>query len=1018
MASQKVQQVTLSFPKKGVDRSMPVAEQPDLTCPDAVNVRTFTALGDRATGGKRSGTIKAFDVQAGESATRQGAGLIVVPRTVVEPTPTTGTWEPYTDDFSRYIVIGGAGITNTKAQGNYTIHYRRRNAAWTVGSDAANWTFGYGGTLNATSNLDMGMSGSTSLGAPILSVNYPTKNQIRVRIQAYPQATTTDVQAGVSYEPTYTGPFVRGSVGKDSFFVAYLQCVGQNQVQLAIDKHAAGTVTRIATSQRTLALSGIAQSDAFCTLELSANETTLRASVNWPKFMTPDADSLVVESNTDLASNNCAGVWFGMGDGVSSAARRSLAYLAYSRLMPAQTDVVAELMGGTYPPGSLAYYLPDGLTSAYVVSGTTNTTVGPYNSAADPGNSRPLIVTANNQVRGGVNRAAATYLITPTAAPTERLAVETRFTDTSATGDDNIGFCTRIHTGNGGTAFSNMLKVLVTRKYSSGVTAEAQSWFTTIKVYQVINGAPTQIGSTYTYNGSGSTQAPTFSTQQPVRFIDDGTNLKLLVNGLEWWSVNPTGLSSYSTSGGWDNMAMRVGADFNGDAAQCYANGVRFVKANPPSVTTVVSGTDAVAFTSAAVDVGDFSNTAFLSRCSGGGLTGSNVEATILNNKVYAVDGTKPIIVDPILKKVTTWAATKGTLPDKCELVCTYRGRIVLARPAANKAQAFMSRVNDPLDWEYGSTNTVSTKAYALTAADVGQPPEPITALAPYQDDYLIIGCERAIYMMEGDPGAGGSLQVVSQGTGILGPRAWCFDDQGSLYFMGSSGLYVMARNTRDYQPIGHRRLVQFLDRVNLATTKIQMAYDAFKSCVHIFLTPLDTTVQGTHVVYQPPMDAFWIDKYPTAFGPYALARMHGQADEDRRFVFIGSDGYIRRPSDTARSDDGTSITTQVRFPALELAGGSVESMATEVQAHGVDGSGPLSWSWLTAGSCDQVNRADPSTAVRSGVWFTDADGFQRGTSLRVRGGAHQLVVTQDSATDAWGLEHVMAWIRPESRRR
>lgn len=52
--------IVVPAPTKGVDRSMPVALQPPLTCTDALNVVTFPALSDRGGIGKRAGTRKAF----------------------------------------------------------------------------------------------------------------------------------------------------------------------------------------------------------------------------------------------------------------------------------------------------------------------------------------------------------------------------------------------------------------------------------------------------------------------------------------------------------------------------------------------------------------------------------------------------------------------------------------------------------------------------------------------------------------------------------------------------------------------------------------------------------------------------------------------------------------------------------------------------------------------------------------------------------------------------------------------
>lgn len=50
--------VVVPFPVKGVDRSLPVSQQPPFTCPDALNVVAFPPLSDRGGGGKRDGTVR------------------------------------------------------------------------------------------------------------------------------------------------------------------------------------------------------------------------------------------------------------------------------------------------------------------------------------------------------------------------------------------------------------------------------------------------------------------------------------------------------------------------------------------------------------------------------------------------------------------------------------------------------------------------------------------------------------------------------------------------------------------------------------------------------------------------------------------------------------------------------------------------------------------------------------------------------------------------------------------------
>ena len=60
----------------------------------------------------------------------------------------------------------------------------------------------------------------------------------------------------------------------------------------------------------------------------------------------------------------------------------------------------------------------------------------------------------------------------------------------------------------------------------------------------------------------------------------------------------------------------------------------------------------------------------------------------------------------------------------------------------------------------------------------------------------MLFGCARSIYVLDNHPGFGGQIRKISDSTGVLGARAWCFDETGNLYFLGTGGLYVIPRGS------------------------------------------------------------------------------------------------------------------------------------------------------------------------------------------------------------------------------
>jgi len=424
------------------------------------------------------------------------------------------------------------------------------------------------------------------------------------------------------------------------------------------------------------------------------------------------------------------------------------------------------------------------------------------------------------------------------------------------------------------------------------------------------------------------------------------------------------------------------------------------------------------------VSVGN-TNTNTFNALAGQGLDNPIVSTAVLFQKVFAVDGKVSKVIDPASLTVSNWVATAGTLPPETRFAGTYRGRIVLARDPSGAANWFMSRQGNAFDWDFGA-NPESTAAVAGNSSGKwGQPSDGITALIPYSDDLMIFGAASSIWMLEGDPGAGGRIQNVSYKTGIIGPRAWCYTDTGELYFLGSGGLYRMPRGTRDPQLVSGRRLTRLLDRVNTNTTFVQLAFDSFKQWIMIFLTPTDDVTPGVHVIYDTVTDAFWPMRFANpAQQPWSVLEVNGVEDEQRRVIYGGSDGFVRKLSDTVTHDDGLTIASLVRFPAIELVGGAIDSVVAEMQAE-FSPQLPASIQWFlqsgrSAVELDRVTAQDLFSSISPSIngTFDTALGFQVPVRTRRRGASHQLILSHDSGQQTWAAERIRLFLAPAGRRR
>lgn len=286
---------------------------------------------------------------------------------------------------------------------------------------------------------------------------------------------------------------------------------------------------------------------------------------------------------------------------------------------------------------------------------------------------------------------------------------------------------------------------------------------------------------------------------------------------------------------------------------------------------------------------------------------------------VYFADGTQYKKLDLDTSTVSDWTATAGSLPvdangKRARIGCLWRGRIVLSGLTDDSQNWFMSAVNDPGDWDYSPANTTPTQAVAGNASDAGLVGDRVTALVPFSDDFLLIGGDHSIWIMNGDPADGGSIDNVSRSIGIVGPEAWCHHPDGSIFFVSYDGLHRMSPGS---QPVNMSldRLPRSFGWLNPLTRMVRLLWDIQRHGLHIFLSPIVERA-SIHLFWDERTDSFWVDQFPTAYGPSAVWT-YDDDDPDKALPILGGyDGYLRFMS-SANDDDGEEITSRVNFQPL-----------------------------------------------------------------------------------------------------
>lgn len=379
------------------------------------------------------------------------------------------------------------------------------------------------------------------------------------------------------------------------------------------------------------------------------------------------------------------------------------------------------------------------------------------------------------------------------------------------------------------------------------------------------------------------------------------------------------------------------------------------------------------------------------------------------NNGSYRVTGTTATTI--VVNETIPDATVDGTIAladDGATIIATYRGRVCLSGLRGEPQNWFMSRSGDPFDYNYFPTTTSATQPVAGNNSEAGQLGDIVTAMAPYLDDMLIFGGANSIAVLRGDPAAGGAIDVVAPEVGIVGPEAWAFDNGSNFYFVSRSGLYRMDLNS--FQPvlISSDRLDKTFADTDFSSKIVRVAYDPIWLGIHIFISSETTpSTADRHFFYDERNNAFWPDEYPIDHGPVAIGVFKDDNPENSAVFLGGRDGRIRKFDDDAMDDDGTAITSFVRFTPISpgdiLASSRIHDITfiTDLQ------SGEVTFRAYVG----DTPEAAEANADAGNIRFSRALRAGRNAPMRQRISQNTIIMEmrQVSSTETWAFEKGIA---------
>jgi hypothetical protein len=263
------------------------------------------------------------------------------------------------------------------------------------------------------------------------------------------------------------------------------------------------------------------------------------------------------------------------------------------------------------------------------------------------------------------------------------------------------------------------------------------------------------------------------------------------------------------------------------------------------------------------------------------------------------------------------WTLSTGTFPDGGSNIMSLCWGRIFMNSVQHPHQWFATRVNNPLDLLLVVDDVASAQNSQATKK-AGLVGDQLIAMIPYKGNTQVFGTANNMFVMRADPAKGGFFTTLSDTTGIFSNESYCWDDKNNLYFLGFDGIYALSAEaiinglppenlTKDHVP----KLVANMG-LNRRTDRVVMEYDKDRYGIVVSCVQRDGTWKAI----------FWMDlrtggifpeNYSSSHLPTSLLYFNARTKAERTLLAGCADGYIRKWSETDKSDDGsTAIESNV----------------------------------------------------------------------------------------------------------
>jgi hypothetical protein len=372
-----------------------------------------------------------------------------------------------------------------------------------------------------------------------------------------------------------------------------------------------------------------------------------------------------------------------------------------------------------------------------------------------------------------------------------------------------------------------------------------------------------------------------------------------------------------------------------------------------------------------------------------------------------------PVVYDPLRNTLEIWETEedddnelKGGVPCGCPLIALYRNRLVMGGAETAPNVWFMPRQGNPKDFDYSQEDAGA--AISGQSAQAGIISEPLKAIAPWKDDFLIQGTTSTLWLFRGDPGFGGSINNLSMKVGIVGQKAWCYLPDGSLLFFSWDGIYMLppggGETSLKNVSVGKVSELLSISDDFRDEYEVFMEYDVADGGVHIFIvdTKSEDPREGSHLWWDLATDSFWRVVVPQDMEPTSLHAVDARWRSDSAVLIGGRDGFVRCYRDAFQDDDGQDVEAHVTLGPYWLEQYQQEVIVNELTATMARDSKGVRWELWGGDSPEEAYHALPVFA--DGLWVAGTNYTER---PRMRARAFFLKLSSSSSGLPWAMEQV-----------